>query len=150
MTISTSSRHEGGEYTERTTQTAETRVPLLIPSFVMILAIWLATGTMAPYAGTLDRPLTLQPCRYLANVDHAHFLATFALLDRHRAAEWDFSVVLRRILYPIVAYPLMKLFAVATADSTTGFLLGGVLTTILIQIATLGIFVIFGHENRIP
>jgi len=109
----------------------------------MTIAIWLSTGTMAPYAATLDNPLALEPCHYLGNVDHPHFLATFALLEGHPSSEWSWSVVLPRILYPVVAYPLMKLIAVMTGDSESGFLLGGILTTILAHIIVLGVFVSF-------
>ncbi|HVT04170.1 MAG TPA: hypothetical protein VHL58_12450 [Thermoanaerobaculia bacterium] len=139
------SRHEEGEPAELRARSgrSDLLVSLLLPAFVMTLAIWLSTGTMAPIAASLDTPLVMEPCHYLANVDHGHHLATFALLDRHPSAEWRGSVELRRILYPIVAYPLMKLIAATTGDLEAGFLLGGILTTILMHIAALRVFVDF-------
>ena len=110
-----------------------------LASIVMSLAIWLASGTLAPYGATLDRPLVLEPCHYLANVDHDQFFAGYALLDRQPPSRWSNSVVLRRILYPLLAYPLMKLFTVV-GNETTGFLVGGLLTTILISVAALIVF----------
>jgi hypothetical protein len=93
---------------------------------VMLTAIWLSSGTMAPYAATLDTPLVLEPCEYLANVDHEQFRQTFLMLDGAPKAEWEQSVVLRRVLFPIVSYPLMK---------ATSFELGGFFASVLLHIA---------------
>ena len=86
---------------------------------VIMLGCWLCSGTVAPY-GTYD----FGDCHYRMNGDHPHFSAVFAMLDGHPAVEWDFSVVLRRILHPLLAYPLMKIF---------GFEAGGVMFNILLH-----------------
>lgn len=106
-------------------------------SVVMLLGIWLSSGTMAPYGATLDSPLILEPCHYVANLDHEQFRATFAFLDGAPPAQWNFSVVLRRMLFPLAAYPLMKAF---------GFMWGGLLTSMLLHL--LALFVLSRFLSR--
>ena len=86
---------------------------------VIMIGCWLCSGTVAPY-GTH----TYAPCHYRINGDHEHFFAVFAMLDGQPAVEWDFSVVLRRVLHPLLAYPLMKAF---------GFEAGGLIFNILLH-----------------
>jgi len=97
-------------------------------------SIWLSTGTLAPYAATTNPPLPLGPCDYLYNGDHDHFQATFRLLNGEPRERWQDSVVLRRILYPVLAYPFMKLL---------GFELGGLLASVLIHWAAFSALVLF-------
>jgi hypothetical protein len=91
---------------------------------VLTASVWLSTGTMAPYAATTNPPLVLGPCGYLYNGDHDHFRATFLMLDGAPRAQWEFSVVLRRILFPLFAYPFMKL---------AGFERGGVAASLVLH-----------------
>jgi hypothetical protein len=96
--------------------------------FVMTIAIYCSTGTLAPYANTLNLdypgyPTADSECQYLYNGDYNHFEALFRLLDGEPREAWNFSVLLRRILYNILAYPLMKLF---------GHDLGGIITNLLL------------------
>ncbi len=104
------------------------RAHLLAACVVLVAAIWLSSGTMAPYASTWSSPAVSAPCHYLYNVDHPQFRATFAMLDGAPRNEWGFSVVLRRILFPLVAYPFMKLL---------DFERGGFLTSVLAHLAAL-------------
>jgi hypothetical protein len=97
-------------------------------------SIWLSTGTLAPYAVTTNPPLPLGPCDYLYNGDHDHFQATFRLLDGEPRERWQDSVVLRRILYPVLAFPFMKLL---------GFELGGLVASVLIHWAVFIALVLF-------
>jgi hypothetical protein len=101
---------------------------------VLTVAFWLSTGTMAPYAATTSDPVVSRACTYLYNVDHSHFEATYLLLRGRPAGEWAFSVVLRRILFPILAFPLM---------SWLGFERGGVLTSLLLHWAAFATLVLF-------
>jgi hypothetical protein len=92
-------------------------------AFVLILACWLSSGTLAPYG--------MQPggaCQYRVNIDHGQFKAVFYMLDRRPEQTWVSSVVLRRILHPLLAYPFMKAF---------GFNLGGLLFNIVLHVVTL-------------
>lgn len=97
----------------------------------MAAAIWLSTGTMAPYAATAEFPRILEPCHYLINVDHDQFAAVSAMIAGDPSGEWAGSVVLRRVLFAIVAYPLVQ---------TMGFMNGGVIASILVHIIALAAF----------
>jgi hypothetical protein len=88
---------------------------------------------MAQYAATLNGPLVL-PCRYLADIDHVHFKATFLLLAGADRQDWAFSVVLRRILFPLLANPAMKIW---------GFEIGGGGAGLLLHLATFIVFIRF-------
>ena len=95
---------------------------------LLALAIWLSSGTMAPYAATFFQPIVSTPCGYLYNVDHAHHRAVFEMLDGQPPERWRGSLVLRRLLFPLVAYPLMK---------AAGFEVGGFVASLLCHLAAL-------------
>jgi hypothetical protein len=109
------------------------RWQFLLSTVLMLLLVWLASGTMSPYAATLKGPIVL-PCGYLANIDHIHFKATFLLLDGADSKDWAFSVVLRRMLFPLLSYPAMKLW---------GFELGGIVTSMLLLLVAFVSFITF-------
>jgi hypothetical protein len=98
---------------------------------LLALGVWLNSGTLAPYGATLASPLVSEPCKYLLNIDHFHFKATFWMLDGAPREQWDYSVVLRRLLYPLVAFLPMKVL---------GFGGGGLVTNVLIAWASLVAF----------
>lgn len=98
---------------------------------LLALGIWANTGTLAPYAATLEKPLLWGPCNYPLNIDHYHFKATFLMLDGAPRDQWEFSVVLRRILYPLFAYPFMK---------ALGYGAGGLVMNVLLALGSLVVF----------
>lgn len=104
------------------------RIHLLAASVVMIAAIWLSSGTMYPYASTWAFPIVSEPCGYLFNLDHPQYRAAFAMLDGAPRDQWEWSITLRRILYPLVAFPLMKV---------AGFIVGGFVASVAINVAAL-------------
>ena len=104
----------------------------IIGAFIFIIFCWNATGTLAPYANTSKASLTCTSCDYLINVDHFNFLATFNLIDGKPKYTYENSVVLRRFLFPFLAYPFMKFL---------GFYYGGILASIIINF-----LVIFGFS----
>jgi hypothetical protein len=77
-----------------------------------ILGSWLSTGSISPYGTHIDE------CGYRYNSDSEHFHAVFRMLEGAPEDTWNWSVVLRRILHPILAYPWVKAF---------GYELGGFL-----------------------
>jgi hypothetical protein len=95
------------------------RVQLGAALVVATLLGWLSTGTLAGYAVGLDIARVWLPCRYLVNVDHGDFLASFAMLSGAPADAWAWAVTLRRALYPLLAFPAMTVL---------GFEYGGILT----------------------
>ncbi len=110
------------------------RAHLLLASLTLTAAIWLSSGTMAPYAATWPEPEVEPRCHYLYNGDHPQFRAGFDLLDGAPKSRWQVSVVLRRLLYPLAAYPLMK---------ALGFERGGFVFNILAHLAALWSFAAF-------
>lgn len=106
---------------------------LLASSAMLLLVIWLSSGTMAPYAATYY-DARVMPCGYLVNPDHDHHKAVFLMLDGADRRTWEFSVVLRRILFPLMAYPFMKVW---------GYELGGFFASMLMHVLAFGIFILF-------
>lgn len=89
----------------------------------VVLGCWAYSGTMAPYGTDV-----YSDCHYRTNGDDHHFRAVFWMIDGHPPAEWQSSVVLRRILHPLLAYPFMKAF---------GFDFGGLLFNFIAHAAAL-------------
>lgn len=107
---------------------------LALATLVLVLAIWLSSGTMAPYGATLYAPLVLQPCGYLVNSDHPHHKAVFLMLDGADKSQWGFSVVLRRVTFFVFALPFMKMW---------GYELGGFFASVLLHVASFLVFILF-------
>lgn len=89
-------------------------------TIAIMLGCWLCSGTVAPYGTYAVSP----ECGYRGNGDHVQFTAVFAMIDGEPPVVWGYSVVLRRVLHPLLAYPLMK---------TLGFDAGGLLFNILLH-----------------
>ncbi|HSF43799.1 MAG TPA: hypothetical protein VLT87_28665 [Thermoanaerobaculia bacterium] len=100
-------------------------------SLVLILGVWASSGTLAPYAATLAKPYAWEPCDYLLNIDHNHFKAVFLMLDGAPRDQWEYSVVLRRVLHPLLAYPFMKVL---------GFGAGGIAANLLLALGSIVVF----------
>jgi hypothetical protein len=115
---------------------ARDRLPIHLAgaSALLALAIWLSSGTMAPYASTFYRPIVSTPCQYLYNVDHPLHEAAFWMLDGQPPERWQSSIVLRRILFPLIAYPFMK---------AAGFEAGGFIASLLCHLAALAALALF-------
>jgi hypothetical protein len=96
---------------------------------------------MTPYAITLPRPLIIKPCNYLVNTDQPHFESTYLMLQGRPPEDWKYSVVLRRTLYPLLAYPLMRM---------CGFLVGGVVTSAILQVIAFAGFALWAYRRIGP
>ncbi len=101
---------------------------------VLVLGIWLSSGTLAPYAASHHTPLVEPTCNYLLNIDHSHFFGPIRFLNGAPADEWQHSVVMRRLLYPLLALPLVQVL---------GFELGGFVTNIVLHLIVIGWYVRF-------
>jgi hypothetical protein len=100
---------------------------------VFALGLYFTTGTLTPYAIT-SLPRAEPPHGYLYNTDHPHFATLFKFLDGAPRSEWDGAILFRRILYPVLAYPFMKVL---------GFELGGTVAGLLFNLAAFIGFVRF-------
>lgn len=138
---------------------------MLLASITLLATMYVSTGTLAPYAASIPQSnhiqlIVTEPCKYLLNGDAYHFLATYWMLDGQPKENWDFSVVLRRMLYPVISYPAMKIIdtsdaiqipfqfkgwnqnprIVEIATQLQGWYYGGLLTNFIIH---LGSFLFF-------
>src|SRR5262249_37715551 len=115
------------------------RISLAAAAITLLAGSWLSSGTMTPYAATLDPPLIRiqKPCGYLTNIDHDHYRAAFWMLQGKPRELWQGSVVLRRLLYPILAFPLMTAW---------GFESGGFVTNLIITLSAFVVFSIFVYH----
>lgn len=109
----------------------------LIFGILSLATLWLSSGTLAPYAASHHQPLLDKECNYLFNLDHSHFEATYLFLNGAPPEQWDQSVVLRRILYPLIAYPFMR---------ATDFLTGGFIASALLHLLCGVLFLRFIKE----
>jgi hypothetical protein len=94
-----------------------------LAALVLALGAWLSSGTLAPYGTHVQGK-----CQYRVNIDDPHFSAPYRMLEGKPKAEWEYSVVLRRILHPILAYPWVKAF---------GFQVGGFLFNVFSHVLAL-------------
>jgi hypothetical protein len=94
---------------------------------VLLVGIWFSTGTLSPYSAT-DPTRELLECGYTANVDHGEFLGVYDMLRGYPVSEWGESVMVRRLLYPVIAYPFFQAF---------GFYAGGLVANTLLHAVTL-------------
>ena len=88
------------------------------------LGLYCCTGTLAPYAIT-TAPVIAHSTGYAYNPDHVHFRALFDLVDGRDRAAWGGAIMARRILFPALAWPLMR---------ALGFELGGTLASLALNV----------------
>ena len=114
------------------------RLHLIAAATLMVVAIWLSSGTMSPFAATWAFPIVTKSCGYLFNLDHPQYRAAFDMLDGAPRAAWEWSITLRRILYPLVAFPFMK---------AGGFVAGGFIASVLINLSALVALAVFVRKR---
>lgn len=93
-------------------------------ALMFTVGLYCNTGTLSPYAITTF-PHQSETTGYLYNPDHAHFRALFDFVDGADRQAWDEAILLRRILYPLLAWPMMK---------TSGFEIGGTIASLLLNL----------------
>lgn len=130
------------------------KTQLALSTFTLIGMMYMSTGSLSPYAITLDPKANLTainyPCVYVFNGDIGHYYALYRFLDGAPANEWQATVTQRRILYPLLAYPIMKMFDILIGGPTMkelGWLWGGMTTNFLIHIFALWSFVYASYRR---
>ena len=91
---------------------------------VFAAGLYCNTGTLTPYAVTFS-PYIDPATGHAYNQDHVHFRVLYQFMDGQPRAVWDKALLLRRILYPAVTYPAMKVL---------GFEAGGVVMNLLLNV----------------
>jgi len=112
------------------------RLHLIAAATVFTLGLYLNTGTLTPY-GNNGQPY-VDAHGYLYNTDHPHFVTLFKFVDGQPRSEWDGAIFFRRILFPVFAYPFMKL---------CGFEVGGVIASGVLNLSVFIIFLRFVHRR---
>jgi hypothetical protein len=105
---------------------------LVASAAILLLGLYCSTGTLAPYANN-GHALVQPPHGYLYNPDHVHFKVLFQFVDGADRSVWDRALFLRRILFPVLAYPFMKLW---------GFEIGGAIGSLVLNVAGFIAFVV--------
>ena len=110
-------------------------------SVVFFAGLYFATGTLAPYANTLLHAHVDPATGYLYNLDHSLHRTLFALVDGQPRELWQDSLLLRRVLYGVLAWPWMKGF---------GYELGGVLFNLFANLLgfAAGVGLVHRHVGR--
>jgi hypothetical protein len=101
---------------------------LVIATLAMLGLAWMATGTLAPLSATDAPRLAPGGCGYTLGTDNGEWVRVFWMLDGRPVADWASSIYLRRLLYPLLAFPFYK---------TLGFLVGGLVFNALLYTAML-------------
>jgi hypothetical protein len=101
------------------------RAHLIGATALFLLGLYCNTGTLAPYAIT-NAPVVMPETGYAYNGDHIHFRVLFDFVDGSDRSVWDHALLLRRILFPVLGWPLMKLL---------GFEVGGTVTSLMLNTA---------------
>jgi hypothetical protein len=85
------------------------------------------TGTLTPYAITTF-PHVAKGTGYLYNPDHVHFRALSDFVEGRESSRWDGAILLRRILFPVLAWPFTQV---------AGFEVGGTLASLALNVGAL-------------
>jgi hypothetical protein len=93
---------------------------------LFFIGLYCNSGALTPYAVT-SAPLVDPTTGYAYNGDQPHFRVLFDFVDGRSRSVWDHAILLRRILFPALGWPLMK---------ALGFNLGGVLTSFIVNVAS--------------
>jgi hypothetical protein len=110
-----------------TAQPSRWRWHLAGTALLFLGGLYCNTGTLTPYAITTF-PHVAKGTGYLYNPDHAHFRALADFVEGRESSRWDGAILLRRILYPVLAWPFMKL---------AGFEVGGTVASLALNVAAL-------------
>lgn len=92
----------------------------LLALLVFALGFYCNTGTLAPYAIThvpVDDPET----GYLRHIDEPQHRALYEMLEGSPRPEWAGSVLLRRVLYPVMTWPATQLLGFRTGAVVGAF-----------------------------
>lgn len=97
---------------------------LLGASVLLLVGLYFNTGTLSPYGNTHFGHL-VKETGYLYNNDHPHFKVLFDFVDGAPKKVWDKALLLRRVLYDVIAWPFMKV---------GGFEIGGTIASLVFNV----------------
>lgn len=97
---------------------------LLGATALLLVGLYCNTGTLTPYANTQVSHVARET-GYLYNSDHPHFRVLFDFVDGAPKKVWDGALMLRRVLYDVIAWPFMK---------AGGFEVGGTVASLVLNV----------------
>lgn len=104
-----------------------------VSAFVLLaLLMWCSSGTLSGYAVSMDQPVEVGRCNYLGNMDHPHFMAPFKAISGAPQSEWQSTIYLRRVAYPLFVFPFVTFF---------GTLRGGLIFNFLFTASAIAFFI---------
>jgi len=96
-------------------------------TLLFMAGLYCNTGTLSPYAITTF-PHVAKGTGYLYNPDHVHFRALSDFVQGREQSRWDGAILLRRILFPALAWPFVKV---------AGFEVGGTVASLALNLGAL-------------
>lgn len=81
---------------------------LVAIGLIFLGGLYCNTGTLAAYAVT-NLPRVDAANGYLYNIDHEVFRTLYEFVNGADRTAWDKALLLRRILYPVLAWPFMRM-----------------------------------------
>ena len=114
-------RHQAAPVAQEPNPISPWRWHVIGAGLVFIAGLYCNTGTLAPYANTFES-LVDPTTGYLYNIDHQVFRMLYDFVNGGDRSLWDHALLLRRILYPVLAWPFMRL---------GGFEWGGVIASLV-------------------
>ncbi len=110
-------------------QTLALRNWLYVCFVVLLVQMYLNTGTLSAYAATMEKPTVYGG--YYVNYDWPQYVANYKFIIGADHQEWERGVVLRRQLMYVIGYPFLKIF---------GFFLGSMITILFVLLGALFFF----------
>jgi hypothetical protein len=99
---------------------------------LFLLGLYFSTGTLSPYANN-GHPFVATSYKFIYNPDHVHFRTLFQFIDGQPRPVWEGALFLRRILFPVLTYPFMKIW---------GFEIGGAIGSLVLNTAAFVAFLL--------
>jgi hypothetical protein len=109
---------------------------LLAALVLLLVQMYLNTGTLSGYAVTLGNPFVKEG--YIVNYDYPHYECNYRSVMGENADEWKWGWVLRRQLFFVLAFPFFKI---------AGFYLGGLIAAFIITLVSFYFFIRFVYKN---
>ncbi len=111
-------------------------ISLLCALVLLLVEMYLNTGTLSAYAVTLENPFVREG--YIVNYDYAHYECNYHFIMGDSVDTWGWGWVLRRELFYVLAFPFFKV---------AGFYLGGLIAAFLITLVSFYFFIRFVYYN---
>lgn len=97
------------------------KIVFLASLFLLFIQMYFNTGTLSGYAVTLNNPFVIEG--YIVNYDYTHYQCNYNFIMGNPIETWGHGWVLRRELFYILSFPLLKLFGLYNGGTIAAFLI---------------------------